>query len=75
MLTNLTVLGLNIEFGLLSYPITIFFILGCTNVIRLVDGLDGLSAGISSIFYLTIGIIAFFQGRVDTLEITLTDFI
>ena len=72
LLTNLTIPGLNIEFGILAYPVTIFFILGCTNVIRLIDGLDGLSSGISCIFYLTIGIIAFFQGRVDTLEITMT---
>ena len=72
LLTDITVMGTTIEFGLLSYPITIFFILGCTNVIRLIDGVDGLSSGISAIFYLTIGIIAFFQGRVQTLEITLT---
>lgn len=72
LLTNVTMLGMNIDFGIFAYPITIFFILGCTNVIRLIDGLDGLSSGISSIFYLTIGIIAFFQGRVETLEITLT---
>lgn len=71
LLTNISVFGIDINFGILSYPITIFFILGCTNVIRLIDGLDGLSSGISSIFYLTIGIIAFFQGRVDSLEITL----
>ena len=72
LLTNITILGFNIEFGIFSYIITIFFILGCTNVIRLIDGLDGLSSGISAIFFLTIGIIAFFQGRVETLEITLT---
>ena len=72
LLTEVTVMGATIEFGILSYPITIFFILGCTNVIRLIDGVDGLSSGISSIFYLTIGIIAFFQGRIQTLEITLT---
>lgn len=72
LLTDITILGTSFEFGIFSYPITIFFILGCTNVIRLIDGLDGLSAGISSIFYLTIGIISFFQGRVETLEITLT---
>lgn len=72
LLTDITVLGTTIEFGIFAYPITLFFILGCTNVIRLIDGIDGLSSGISSIFYLTIGIIAFFQGRVNTLEITLT---
>ena len=69
LLTNITAFGYEIEFGIFAYPITIFFILGCINVIRLIDGLDGLSSGISSIFYLTIGIIAFFQGRVETLEI------
>ena len=71
LLTNITAFGYEIEFGIFAYPITLFFILGCTNVIRLIDGIDGLSSGISSIFFLTIGIIAFFQGRVDTLEITL----
>ena len=72
LLSNITIFGQTFEFGIFSYPITLFFILGCTNVIRLIDGVDGLSSGISSIFYLTIGIIAFFQGRVQTLEITLT---
>ncbi len=72
LLTNITAFGCEIEFGIFAYPITLFFILGCTNVIRLIDGVDGLSSGISSIFYLTIGIIAFFQGRVETLEIIMT---
>ena len=71
LLNDISLFGNTIEFGIFAYPITIFFILGCTNVIRLIDGLDGLSSGISSIFFLTIGIIAFFQGRVQTLEITL----
>ena len=71
LLTEISLFGVTLDFGLFAYPITIFFILGCTNVIRLIDGLDGLSSGISSIFYLTIGIIAFFQGRVQSLEITL----
>ena len=71
LLTEISVFGNIIEFGIFAYPITLFFILGCTNVIRLIDGLDGLSSGISSIFFLTIGVIAFFQGRVETLEITL----
>lgn len=72
LLSEITVFGTTFEFGIFAYPITIFFILGCTNVIRLIDGVDGLSSGLSSIFFLTIGIIAFFQGRVQTLEIVLT---
>ena len=71
-LNNITAFGFDIQFGILSYPITLFFILGCINIIRLIDGLDGLSGGISSIFFLTIGIISFLQQRFGTLEITLT---
>lgn len=72
MIDKLTVFGQTINFGLFSYPITLFFILACVNVINLIDGLDGLSGGITSIFLLTIGIIAFYQGRTGSLEITLT---
>jgi len=71
-LSHITAFGFEIQFGLFAYPITLFFILGCINIIRLIDGLDGLSGGISSIFFLTIGIIAFLQGRFANLEFTLT---
>jgi len=71
-LNHITAFGFDFQFGMFAYPITLFFILGCINVIRLIDGLDGLSGGISSIFFLTIGIISFLQQRFGTLEITLT---
>ena len=35
--------------GLLSYPVTLLWIVGFANVINLIDGLDGLAAGISAI--------------------------
>lgn len=60
---ELTAFGFVLEFGFLSYPITIFFILGCINCINLIDGLDGLASGISSIYFMTIGIIAVMQGK------------
>ena len=47
------------------------FVVACTNVINLIDGLDGLSGGISSIFYLSTIIICFFQERFTGLEFTL----
>ena len=71
LLNEITVFGQVFNFGIWSYPITLVFILGCVNVINLIDGLDGLSSGITSIFLLTMGIIAFLQGRQSTLEITL----
>lgn len=62
LLKDLSAFGLYFDFGTLSYPLTIFFILGCINCMNLIDGLDGLAAGISSIYFLTIGIIASIQG-------------
>ena len=32
--------------GLLSYPITLVWILACTNAVNLIDGLDGLASGV-----------------------------
>ena len=72
LLNNITAFGYSIDFGILSYPITILFIVACTNIINLIDGLDGLSGGICSIFYITIAIIGFFQGRSGSLVMILT---
>ena len=63
LIKNVSAFGLYIDFDILSYPLTIFFILGCINCINLIDGLDGLSGGICSIYYLTIGIIAIIQNK------------
>jgi UDP-GlcNAc:undecaprenyl-phosphate GlcNAc-1-phosphate transferase len=38
-----------IDFGFLSYPITLLWVIGVTNAVNLIDGLDGLAAGISAI--------------------------
>ena len=72
LLDNITAFGFFFNFGILSYPITIFFIVACTNIINLIDGLDGLSGGICSIFYITIAIIGYYQGRAGSLVMILT---
>jgi len=48
---------------LLSYVLTILWIVGLTNAINLIDGLDGALSGISSIISFTLGIIAISQGQ------------
>ena len=63
LLKDVSFFGVYIDFGLWAYPITILFILGCINCMNLIDGLDGLAGGISSIFFLTIGIIAVVKGQ------------
>ena len=63
LIEDVSAFGLYLNFSWLSYPLTVFFILGCINCINLIDGIDGLSGGISSVYFLTIGIIATIQGK------------
>lgn len=72
LLNDITAFGFSIDFGIFAYPITLFFIVGCSNIINLIDGLDGLSGGVCSIFYITIGIIGLLQGRGGSLVMILT---
>ena len=46
---------------MLSIPVTIFWIVGITNTVNLIDGLDGLAAGISAIAALTLTAVALFS--------------
>lgn len=62
LLKDVSAFGIYINFSWLSYPITVFFVLGCINCMNLIDGLDGLAGGISAIYFLTIGIIAAIGG-------------
>ena len=58
ILKDVSFFGIYLNFGFLSIPLTVFFIAAVINCMNLIDGLDGLSAGIASIYFLTIGIIA-----------------
>lgn len=58
---NLPFLG-QFDFGYLSIPITIIWIIGITNAINLIDGLDGLAAGVSTIALITIAVMAVIMG-------------
>lgn len=51
--------------GILSIPITLLWIVGITNAFNLIDGLDGLSAGLGSIAAATCAAIFFYSGAVD----------
>jgi UDP-GlcNAc:undecaprenyl-phosphate/decaprenyl-phosphate GlcNAc-1-phosphate transferase len=55
--------GGTLEFGFLSIPLTILWIVGITNAINLIDGLDGLAAGVSSIVLITISGMAIMMGN------------
>lgn len=51
-----------LNFGWLSFPITVFWFLAITNAVNLIDGLDGLAAGISAV---ACGVIAIFAVERD----------
>lgn len=72
VLTNISAFGLTITFNsIVAKILTVIFILGCINCINLIDGLDGLAGGISSIYFLTIGIVAVMMGQ-TSLDTSLT---
>lgn len=49
--------------GYLSLPLTFLWIVGVTNAINLIDGLDGLAGGVSAIAGATMGIVALLHGQ------------
>jgi UDP-GlcNAc:undecaprenyl-phosphate GlcNAc-1-phosphate transferase len=55
--------GVAWELGFLGIPLTAFFLLGFINALNLVDGLDGLAAGIVAIGALTLAILGLLNGN------------
>lgn len=51
--------------GALSIPITIIWIVAITNAVNLIDGLDGLAVGVSSIASMTMLAVALFIGEIE----------
>ncbi len=54
-----------LTFGPLMYVITLLWIIGITNAINLIDGLDGLAVGTSTIVFFTLSAISLRIGRGD----------
>ncbi len=71
-LNYVSILGFHFTFATpWNYLITIVLILAIMNAINLSDGLDGLCSGISSIYFLTISVIAFMMNAQQGLDTTL----
>src|SRR5262249_20812617 len=51
-----------VDLGVLAVPLTLLWIVGITNAFNLVDGLDGLAAGLSSIAAATCEALFFLRG-------------
>lgn len=61
---------LNLKF--LALPITFLWIVGVTNAINLLDGLDGLAAGVVGISSATLGFISLMLGKTDVAVLSFT---
>lgn len=73
VLNHIDMLGLNFNFPTpINYIVTILFIVAITNAINLIDGLDGLASGVSSIYFGTISIIAFILNKQQGLDTILS---
>jgi UDP-GlcNAc:undecaprenyl-phosphate GlcNAc-1-phosphate transferase len=53
--------GFPLDFGLLSLPLGIIFLVATTNMINLSDGLDGLAGGLCFLIFCAVGFLAYFQ--------------
>ena len=63
--------GIVIDMGLISYIITLFWLIGVTNAVNLIDGLDGLASGISLIILVVIASLSVIDNRPDITQISL----
>lgn len=61
----------HIDLGLFSYPLTYIWVVGITNAMNLIDGIDGLAGGVSFIASLTFGLFFLTQGYVLSAEFCL----
>jgi UDP-GlcNAc:undecaprenyl-phosphate GlcNAc-1-phosphate transferase len=52
-----------LDLELLSFPLTLLWIVGITNAVNLIDGLDGLAAGIALITTVAVAVIALARGQ------------
>ncbi len=72
-LNKIGVFGLVINFPEpINFIISILFIVAITNAINLIDGLDGLAAGVSSIYFATIAVIAYMLNKMQGLDTILS---
>lgn len=66
-LTNINIFSgeASLNLGFLAIPITIIWIVGLTNALNLIDGLDGLAAGVTTISAICLMIVALFNNRYE----------
>ena len=62
VIDHITLGGTYVDLGVFSVPLSIFWIVGLTNSINFIDGLDGLACGVSAISSLSLLVVVFLHG-------------
>lgn len=70
--STMRIFGIQFHFGILAYPLTILFMVAIMNAINFTDGLDGLSSGTSTIYFITIAIIGYIMNKLAGLDVILS---
>lgn len=68
---DMQIFGQQFQFNLLSGPLAVLFIVAIINAINFADGLDGLAAGTSTIYFITIAIIGYIMNKLAGLDVIL----
>lgn len=71
-LDHTNIFGIILNFGIFAKPLTMLIIVACINAVNLIDGLDGLCAGVSSIYFLTIAVLGFILNKFGGFDIILS---
>ena len=58
--------GVEFDFSIFYIPIVVFIITATSNAVNFTDGLDGLAVGTVGVVALTLGIIAYVSGNIET---------
>ncbi len=69
---HIAIFGKMIPLGVLSIPVTILWIVAMTNAVNLIDGLDGLSCGVSAISAFSVLLASFFLEDTPYFVVVLT---
>lgn len=72
VIEHIFLFGHYIDFGIFSIPLTVFWIVALINAVNLIDGLDGLSCGISAISACFLLLSAFFVPAETSFVILIT---
>ena len=67
---HINLFGKYVQFGALAIPITIFWIVGMTNAINLIDGLDGLACGVSAISSMSLLFVTLLHAELEVAVLT-----